>query len=351
MKSEGLGYSKMMIYKTSNFVGYKDKVGESILNWSYGREKALNVIAAPYSSPIVFLKIILKYVEAPKRVLYITGESEDNIQIINLIKKHTDFREYSYVRNNIVFANSMLSVSNYKNAVKLKEAYDLVIYDDITSFTEYNNFEIMDLAIKCTKDTGRMIVFAVESIFKNQRDIIIPIRENKRPLVEPRYVLTRIDLNREMPYMIYEYLNFSVDSDRKVVIYLPDSRGVHNVFNYLLNFRNSLSKNIMFYIHGESDEKVLYNFARIKRAILVTDDYKDRFVSLDDTDVIVYTADSAIFDYKKLVYFCGKAGRSDKLRTSEVVFLANSENYEMDKAKNIIRYFNKEAWEMGLLSL
>ena len=78
----------MITYKTSNFVSYKDKVSESILSWSLGREKALNVIAVPYSSPIIFLKIILNYIENGKKVLYITGESEDNIQILSLIKKY-----------------------------------------------------------------------------------------------------------------------------------------------------------------------------------------------------------------------------------------------------------------------
>ncbi len=341
----------MITYKTSNFVSYKDKVSESILNWSFGREKALNVIAAPYSSPVIFLKLIFHYIGLSKKVLYITGESEDNIQILSQIKKYTDFRDYSYVRNSLAPINNMLSVCNYKNAVRLNERYDLVIYDDISSFPEYNNFEVMDLVIKCAKDDGKIVIYALEGIFKNQRDIIIPIRDNKRPLIEPRYVLTRIDLNKDMPYTIYDYLNFSVDNGRKVVIYLSGCNGVYSVYSYLLNFKSSLSKNIMYYIHGESDEKVLYNFSKIKRAILVTNDCKDRFVSLEDTDVVVYCADNMYFNYKKLVYLCGKAGRSDKLRASEVVFLANSESDDMDKAKNIIRYFNKEAWEMGLLSL
>jgi late competence protein required for DNA uptake (superfamily II DNA/RNA helicase) len=341
----------MITYKTSSFVSYKNKVSESILNWSHNKEKALNVVAAPYSSTIIFLKIILHYIEEGKKVLYITGESEENIQILSHVKKHSDFREYSYIRNSSTPANILFMVCNYKNAVRIKECYDLVIYDDVNSFPEYNKFEIMDLIVKCTKAEGKMIVYSSESIFKNQRDIIIPVRENKKPLVEPRYVITRIDLNKEMPYIIYDYLNFSVESGRKVVIYVPDAERVHNVFSYLCNFRSSLSRNIMYYINSESDEKVLYNFVKIKKAILVTNDYKDRFVNLDDTDIIVYTADDIFYEYKKLVYFCGKAGRSDRLRTSEVIFLANSESSDMDKAKGIIRYFNKEAWEMGLLSI
>lgn len=341
----------MIIYKTSSFVNYKQKISESIFNWSNGREKVVNVINPPYTSPDIFLKVILSYVQSGKKILYITEERENNIQIINFIKKYSNFREYSYIRNSFGSVNALLNICNYKNAIRINEKYDLVIYDDCSCFSEYNNYEIMDLAIKCVKKEGKIICSSIEGIFKNQRDIIIPTRGNKRPLAEPRYVITRIDLDKEIPYLFYDYLNFSIENDRKVVVYVSNSEKVHSVFSYLSNFRTSLSKNIMYYINNESDEKILYNFALIKRAILVTNDYKDRFVSLNDTDIVVYSSDDLFFNYKKLVYFCGKAGRSDKLRNSEVIFLANSENDNMDKAKSVIRHFNKEAWEMGLLDL
>jgi late competence protein required for DNA uptake (superfamily II DNA/RNA helicase) len=107
----------------------------------------------------------------------------------------------------------------------------------------------------------------------------------------------------------------------------------------------------MYYINGQSDEKLIYNFNRIKRAIIITDEYKDKFSGFDDTDIIIYFADNATFDYKKLIFFCGKAGRSDKIKSSEVIFLANQETWNMEKAKSIIRNFNKEAWEKGLLNI
>lgn len=342
----------MLTFKTSSFASFNDRISESILNFSYSKEVALNVIAPPFCSPSIFLKIIFNFIEANKKVLYITGEKEENIQILSSIKKQTNFRFYSYIRNNLIDNNTLLTICNYVNASSVKDKYDLVIFDDINSFPKYKNHEIMDILIKCAKESGKVICFSIEGIFKGQREILIPIRSNKRPLPEPRYVITRIDLNKEMPFMIYDYINFSVENNRKVVVYIPsDTEKLHNVFSYLCNFRSILSKNIMYFISGESDERILYNFSRIKKAILVTDDYKDRNISLDDTDVIVYFSDDIFFDYKKLVFFCGKVGRSDKLKASEVVFLANDETYDMDKAKNIIRYFNKESWEMGLLNI
>ena len=66
---------------------------------------------------------------------------------------------------------------------------------------------------------------------------------------------------------------------------------------------------------------------------------------------MVYFANDPEFNYKKLIYFCGSVGRGEKDWKGEVIFLSNEETEDMEKAKNITRNFNKEAWEMGLLKI
>lgn len=340
----------MLSYRILNLGYIKEKTSEAIYNWGLGKEKILNVILPPYSSSAIFLKTIMSCVLSGKRVLYITGEAEENIELLGLIKRYTEFRDYSYIRNGFIPVNSLLVISNYRTAVKIKDKFDLVIYDDVRSFPEYNNYEIMDLTIKCVNDEGKLICCSIESIFKSQRDIILPVRDNKKPFPEPRYIITRIDIKKDIPFMVYDYLKFSLDNNRKVIIYVPGEDKVECVYNYLCNFKDSLAKNIMYYIKGRSDEKVLNNFVKVKKAVIVTDDYSDVYSDLRDIDVMVYFTDDERFNYKKLVYFCGKVGKSDPNR-GEVIFLANVESEDMDRAKEITRSFNKEAWEMGLLNI
>jgi late competence protein required for DNA uptake (superfamily II DNA/RNA helicase) len=341
----------MLSHKTLN-IGYeKEKSMESIYNWSLGREKILNIISPPYSSSIIFLKTILAAASREERVLYITGEQEEHIEILNHIKKYTEFRDYTYLRKAVLPSNSKLVISNYRNAVKITETFDLVIYDDIRSFSEYSCYEIMDLLIKCISSNGKIISCSIESIFKSQRDIILPVRDNKKPMVEPRYVITRLDIKKDIPYIVYDYLNFSIERNRKVIIYVPDRDRIQCVYKYLCNFRESLAKNILYYDKQESDDRILVNFMKIKKAIIVTDDFRDIYMDLKDIDVMVYFSDDKSFNYKNLVYFCGKVGRTEHISSGEVIFLANEESSDMEKAKNITRYFNKEAWEMGLLNI
>lgn len=341
----------MFSYKTLNIEHEKEKSIESIYNWSLGKEKILNIISPPYGSSIIFLKTILAAALREERVLYITGEREENIEILNHIKKYTDFRDYTYLRKGFVPSNSSLIISNYKNALKIQETFDLVIYDDIRSFPEYTAYEIMNLLMKCVSSNGKIISSSIESIFKSQRDIILPVRDNKKPLAEPRYIITRLDIKKDIPYMVYDYLNFSIERNRKVIIYVPDNDRIQCVYRYLCNFKESLAKNILYFDKAESDDKILVNFMKIKKAIIVTDDYRDIYVDLKDVDVMVYFSDDKNFSYKKLVYFCGKVGRTEHISSGEVIFLANEESSDMEKAKNITRYFNKEAWEMGLLNI
>ncbi|MDU5011609.1 MAG: competence protein ComF, partial [Clostridium botulinum] len=57
------------------------------------------------------------------------------------------------------------------------------------------------------------------------------------------------------------------------------------------------------------------------------------------------------FNYKELIYLCGTVGRGEYDFKGEIIFLANTETVHMEKAKNIIRGFNKEAWELGFLTI
>ena len=73
----------------------KEKIGNLIYNWSSGGERELNVITIPLNGSDIFLKTIVNYVKEQKKVLYITDEKE-NIQLIESIKKKSDYRGYTH---------------------------------------------------------------------------------------------------------------------------------------------------------------------------------------------------------------------------------------------------------------
>jgi len=72
--------------------------------------------------------------------------------------------------------------------------------------------------------------------------------------------------------------------------------------------------------------------------------------NINDIDIIVINAENSRFDYKKIVYLCGKVGAREKY-LGEVILISREVSDDMEKAKDITRYFNKLVWERGLLKV
>jgi late competence protein required for DNA uptake (superfamily II DNA/RNA helicase) len=333
---------------------YKADIGvnfeEQILQWTKGQESILNVISVPYNSSEYFVATILFYTSINKNILYITDEDEEHIDILHKIKKNSDFKGYTYLRKPQVNSSSLLKVSSTLNSFDIQEKFDLVIYDDIRSIPTIGSKHLSNLLLSLVKDNGKILAYSTEGIFKNEKDILLPVRTNCLPLIEPRTILTRIDINKDIPFVIYDYLNWSINSKRKIIIYVPSSDKVSNIYDYFMRYHLSLCVNVFYYKEGESSSKIITNFKKTKKGIIITDSSCELFSDIDDTDIIVYFADDSKFDYKKLTYLSARAGRSEKDFKGEVIFLANEETFNMIKAKDITRNFNKKAWDLGFLS-
>jgi len=339
----------MVPNKTENFSEEKEKNSEFIRKFVLGKESILNVITVPYNTSVIFYNAMTEVISRGKRVLYITNEKEENIELIEYIKKNTSNRNYTYIRKSEVKSKASLIISNHQNALGISEMFDLVIYDDIRALSKYSNPQIMDIMFKRVTDDGKLIAYSIQGIFQSGRDMVLPLYENNLPFVEPRVITTRIDVNKDIPYMIYEYLKWSMDLEKKVIIYVPNEEKVQKVFNYLNIYKRQLSPNILHHTREDHGSRVPLSFMRMKRAIIVTDDWDEIKADYKNTDIMVYFADDKVFDYKKLIFFCGKAGKGEGFDRGEVILLASEETEEMEKAKNITRSFNKEAWEKGLL--
>ena len=327
------------------------KASNAILNWSFGRKNFLSIVAPPYNTNLIFVRTIMEYISMEKRVIYITEEYEKNIQIIKYLRNNTKFRKYTYLRNSITSSNLPLIFCNYKKAVLIKDKFNLVIYDDIRSYPIYSKYEIIDIMNKCCTEDGKLIAYSIDDVFNKGKEMLLPIKGNKMPLVEPRVITTRIDINKDMPFVVYEYIKWSINIGRRVAIIVPKGISIFNVTSYVFKYCEVLTHNIIYYSHNEKNTSKIQEIHKYKDGIIVTDDFDSICINNNSINIMVFFADNSEFNYKKLIYFCGRTGEGDIGSRGEVIFLAKDENYEIEKAKSITRNFNKKAWENGLLSL
>lgn len=334
-----------------NNIDVKNTIINKILRWSLSEEKFLNIVSPPYNFSEIFLKVIMFFVRNKKRVIYITNEKPSNIVIINNIKKYTNFTDYTYYNEgNDLNKTSLVVAPSYK-AKNINDKFDLVIYDDIKSFSDNTMEEILETAINLCEEHGKIITYVIEKIFHNNNEVTFPIRDNFIPIIEPKFIETKIDINKDIPYVIYEYIKWSIKDNHKMIIFVPDEKKVENVYKYLYKYCKDLTPNTIKYINGKSSSKVLYNIKDLNDCIVITNNISNIDFNFKSLNVMVFFSDSEEFNYKKLVYLCGKVGINENRHNGEVIFLGNYETDNIDKAKRITRYFNKEAWEMNLLKI
>jgi len=342
----------MHFYADLNLSKERDEISKEILRCSLNDKRRIDVVSMFYNSSDILLEAITEYANEKKNILYITNEDVSKIDIIYFIDNFSNLGKYVYTaERKYSSVNEYLHICNHESALRLQEKFDVVIYNEIRSFPKYNKQQIKKILLTLCSLKGTAIAYSVENVLSDDTTIMFPLTNNKIPIIEPRIITTRINLNNDIPLVVYEYLNWSIMSNRKVIIFTPDEEKAVALFNYLSNFKEKLSENLFLYISKKSDADIPIVFMNSEKGIIVTNDFEESYLEFHAVDVIVYFADNIKFTHKQLLYLSSKVGRYESIQRGEAIFLANVETAQMDKAKNIARKFNKKAWDKGLLNI
>ncbi len=342
----------MHFYANLSLSKEKDEISKEILKNSLNGKKRIDVVSMFYNSSDILLETIIAYANENKNILYITNEGPGEINIIHFIENFSNLGKYIYSRETKYSSdNRRLYICNHESALDLHGKFDLVIYNEIRSFPIYSKQQIEKILLKMCSEEGTAIAYSVENVLDEGTTIMSLLTNNKIPIIEPRIITTRINLNVEIPLVVYEYLNWSIISNRKVIIFTPDAQKAEAVFKYLSNLKDKLSENLFIYISKKSDAEIPLVFMNKNKGIIVTNDFEESYLKFRAVDIIVCFADDNKFNYKQLLYLSSKVGRYEKIQRGEAIFLANIETAQMDMAKSIARKFNEKAWEKGLINI
>lgn len=328
--------------------GELDFAVKKIAQWYKKNVKCLTIITAPYNSTLIFVDIILDVIKEGKKILYIWGIDRENKELVEGIKKTKKTVTYGHLK--IGEGNSDINFVHYNDVSKVKGKYGLVIFDDISNnslLTQKNLREKYQFSCSLGE---RGILYSIDDISPSGDSFeLIPMHVNK-PFVEPRFITTRIDLKRDIPYSLYDYLKWFRDQKKRVVLFVPDAEKLALVYEYYKSKLNMEGVRIML-ISKSDDKKARKCCLKIKdKAIFIITDNME--VSLEDSKIeeaIVLFADDKNYSYKKLMYICGDIGRINKT-LPEVLFVSKDITESMDKVKNMGREFNKMIWEKRLIN-
>ena len=190
-----------------------------INKWYNKQSKILSVITNPYNTTLIFTNIIKLLLKENKKILYIWNGENYNREILEALKKDELNFKYSYIEDkegseNLVFIN-------FKNIKSIKEYYDLCIIDDISNYSIFSKEELRECIEYIYVYSKRIISYGIEKIINMGMSFEISDLIRTKVFVEPRIITTRVKLDEDMPYTLYDYLMWFKSNNKKVIIYVP----------------------------------------------------------------------------------------------------------------------------------
>lgn len=322
---------------------------DKIDSWYKKNTKFLTIVTIPFNTSCIFSNIINRISQNGGKVLYVWGKLRENRELITAFKEFDLNITHSYIEEGS--SATKLTFIDYRNLVKIHGDYELVIFDDVTYFSNLSSASVRERLDVCAQLGKRVLLYSIEKISLIGERFELAAYNYKQPFVEPRILTTRIDLNMDIPYSLYDYLRWFKDNRHKVVIYLPDKEKLDKVHDYFVN-KLRLSDVKILKVSKQEEIKRCERVSKYKdKAIfIITNKIEELLEYCYMDDAVVLFSDNQTYNYKKLLYICGQMG-SINTKLPEVLFVSNDESEDMDKAKSMARNFNKKVWEKRLKQL
>ncbi len=317
----------------------KDYNFKKLIKWFFNsKDEFFNVVCHPLYDLNLIVCFLSEILDSHKKVLYIT-------QNFSYVKKILYNKKVSQ-RDSIIF-------SKIEDVYKLNSNFDLIIFDDVNINSDFKDSSIISFLknIKCQKK----VVLTMKEILNN--NLVYEISKDLEIFKEPRTVCTKIDLDFDIPYVVFEFLEWFMLNEGKVVLVTKNEESSIKVYSYMkkyVSFSPKL-KNLFLERDFESFEdfegKTFLNsyiyvctikFLKEMENIISSNlNYKNEF------NILVFSAENKNFNYKKLLGLCSVCNFLNDCK-NEIIFVFNYENMEILTAKSISRSYNKRIWEFGL---
>ncbi|UBK91084.1 hypothetical protein [Clostridium perfringens] len=234
---------------------------------------------------------------------------------------------------------------NFNNIFNIKKNFDLIIYDDVSLYSNKSSIECNEDLMYLKRLSKKIVICSVDKVFNNIKHIEILNNQRKKHFLEPRLITTRVNLETSMPYTLYDYIEWFIREKRILVVYVPNKFNLNKIYEYYTEDLNLENKVKIVKEDKKNSFLNIVNESRFKKEgiIFITDSLHEYFDSIPECDMVIYSFEKDIVDYKKIIFACGALCK-DKCTGREVILLSNEEGDNIETARRLARGFNKTLW-------
>ena len=233
---------------------------------------------------------------------------------------------------------------NFNNIFNIKKNFE-IIYDDVSLYSNKSSIECNEDLMYLKRLSKKIVICSVDKVFNNIKHIEILNNQRKTHFLEPRLITTRVNLETSMPYTLYDYIEWFIREKRILVVYVPNKFNLNKIYEYYTEDLNLENKVKIVKEDKKNSFLNIVNESRFKKEgiIFITDSLHEYFDSIPECDMVIYSFEKDIVDYKKIIFACGALCK-DKCTGREVILLSNEEGDNIETARRLARGFNKTLW-------
>lgn len=266
---------------------------------------------------------------------------------------------YSGSRDND--GTTQLIISTTHQLLRFKEAFDVIIVDEIDAFP-YHHDSSLQFAVKRAAKRKAAFIYLTATPRKEQKRrmslkrlsyVFVPQRFHGFPLPVPKLVQSSYSSFQKetplIPKQFTSWLTKRTEPNRQLLIFVPTITQATKLLPVIANilFEKQVIKTDLevTYVYSEDKqrEEKIEQFRKQQLRVLVTTTILERGVTFPSVDVVVLDAHHDVFDEAALVQIAGRAGRSAKDPYGEVIFLYRRLTGAIVQAKKAIEEMNRRA--------
>lgn len=258
------------------------------------------------------------------------------------------------------YTYKQLVIATTHQLYRFKEAFDVMIIDEVDAFPFHLDESLKFAANKARKTKSTLIYLSATPDQAMQKQVnrgkllstILPARYHGHPLPVPKskYCSKWREKLLENPLktIIGKEMHVRIQNKKRFIVFIPN-------IEWMKLFEKTLQQiypKIAFVaVHSEDterEEKVM-QMRNEKVAFILTTTILERGVTFPNVDVLVIGAEDRVFTESALVQIAGRAGRSPKYPTGDVIYFHDGQSLAMKKAVQQIKKMNHLAKKRGLI--
>lgn len=297
--------------------------------------------------------------DANKRVCIATPRVDVCVELAPRLKQAFPETGLSvlYGHSNETYAYTQLVIATTHQLLRFREAFDVLIIDEIDAFPFFLNDMLYYAAAKAVKQEASTIYLTATPDRRLKKKIkahtieasILPARYHGYPLPVPE--ILRMNLTASFSGTLpvcYQHMHKLIKLRKKFLLFIPTIKLMETVMKELIKLFSHCRFDSVHSKDSKRSEKVAqmrlghYDF-------LVTTTILERGVTFSAVDVIVFQAEHKVYTEAALIQIAGRAGRSQDFPEGDVTFYCEHLTHEMKRAVREIKGMNRLALKRGLL--